>query len=122
LVALVEKFFQVWRSAGRRKLVMPIDNAPAHNLSTIQNFFAHKTLRRLSHPRYLPEISPSNFYLCEKVKSALTGREIPDELDLPEAVTEILNGISDAELQRNFRSWIEGLTKVIDAGGDYLTS
>jgi hypothetical protein len=34
-------------------------------------------------------ISPSDFYLFGNVKSALTGREIPDEIDLPKAVTEI---------------------------------
>jgi hypothetical protein len=117
---LVEEFFSVWRNAGRRKPVIPIDNAPVHNSSTTQNFFGHKPLRRLSYPPYFPEISPSDFYLCGKVKSALTGREIPDEFDLPEAVTEILNGISDAELQCIFRIWIESITKVIDAGWDYL--
>jgi hypothetical protein len=36
-------------------------------------------------------------------------------------VTEILNGISDAELQLVFRNWTERVEKVIDAGGDYLT-
>jgi hypothetical protein len=49
------------------------------------------------------------------VKSALIGQEIPDEVDLLEAVTAILNGISDAELQRVFRSWIERVERAIDA-------
>jgi hypothetical protein len=40
-------------------------------------------------------------------------REIPDEIDLPEVVTEILNGISDAELQCIFRSWIDHVERVI---------
>jgi hypothetical protein len=51
----------------------------------------------------------------------LIGREIPDEIDFLETATEILNGISDAELQRVFRSWIEYVKKVIDPRGDYLT-
>jgi hypothetical protein len=32
-----------------------------------------------------------------KVKSALIGREIPDEIDPCQAITEILNGISDVD-------------------------
>jgi hypothetical protein len=37
--------------------------------------------------------------MFEKAKTALIGREIPDEIDLLEAVIETLNGISDTELQ-----------------------
>jgi hypothetical protein len=48
------------------------------------------------------------------------GWEISDEIVLLETVTEIVNGISDAELQRVFRSWIKPVEKVIDAGGDSL--
>jgi hypothetical protein len=47
-------------------------------------------------------------------------QEIPDEIDLLEAVAETLNGVSDAELQHVFRSWIELAERVIDAGEDYL--
>jgi cation transport regulator ChaB len=39
------------------------------------------------------------------VKDALIGREISDEVDLPEEVTEILSGISHDEFQAAFRSW-----------------
>jgi hypothetical protein len=70
---------------------------------------------------YYPDIPPSDFYLFGKVKRVVIKREVSDEIDLIEAVSEILNDISDAELQRFFRSWIECVERVIDAGGDYLT-
>jgi hypothetical protein len=54
--------------------------------------------------------------------TTLIGREIPDEVDLLKAVTEILNGISDAELQYGFRSWGERVERVIDPGGNHLGS
>jgi hypothetical protein len=60
-------------------------------------------------------------YQFGKVKSALIGREIPDEINLFEMATEIFNGISDAESQRVFRNRIERAERVIDARGDYLT-
>jgi hypothetical protein len=88
----------------------------------IQYFFGRKPLKRLSYPPCFPNISPSNFDLFGKIKSALSRREIPDESDLLEAVTEILNDISDAELYSVFRSWIERVEGMIDAGANYLTS
>jgi hypothetical protein len=60
--------------------------------------------------------------LFGKVKSTLIGQEITDEFGLLEAVTEILNGTSDAEFQRVFRNWIEHGERAIEGEGDYLTS
>jgi hypothetical protein len=40
-----------------------------------------------------------------KVKNALIGREISDEIDLLEVVTEILSAISHDESQAVFGSW-----------------
>jgi hypothetical protein len=38
-----------------------------------------------------------DFYLFGKVKTALIAWEIPDEIDFPEAVADLLNGVSDTE-------------------------
>jgi hypothetical protein len=62
-------------------------------------------------------ISPSGFYRFGKVKGALIGQEIPDEISLLDEVTEILNGISTEELQRVFHSWIERVEYGITAEG-----
>jgi hypothetical protein len=62
------------------------------------NFFGQNPLKRLLHPPYPLDISPSDFYLFGKIKGELIGWEILDDIDFLEAVTEILNGISDAEL------------------------
>jgi hypothetical protein len=101
---LVEKFFPTGWSAGRRKQVGYIDIAPANNSSMAQNFFGHNPLKRPPHSPYSPDISPSDFSLFGKAKRALTGQETLDEIDLLELVIEIVHGISDAELQRVFRS------------------
>jgi hypothetical protein len=47
--------------------------------------------------------------------------EIPDEINLLETVTEALNGISGAELQCVFQSWIKRVETMIDARWNYLT-
>jgi hypothetical protein len=51
----------------------------------------------------------------------LIGREIPDEISLLDAVTEILNGISTDVLKGVFRSWIECVENVITAEGGYAS-
>jgi hypothetical protein len=85
-----------------------------------QNFFEHSLMKRLVHPPYSPDISSSDFYLFGKIKSQLIGRGIPDEIGLLEAVSDILNAMSAAELQRVFRSWIDRIEGVIASEGDYI--
>jgi hypothetical protein len=46
-----------------------------------QNFFGHSPQKRLPHPSHSLNVSPSDFDLFEKVKSALIDRQIPDEID-----------------------------------------
>jgi hypothetical protein len=109
-------------SVGRRKLVVHIDNASADTSRMTHNFFGHNPLKTLSCLPYSSDISPSDSYIFGKVKTVLIGREILDEIDLLEAVTEILNGISDGELQRVFRNWIERVEMVINTRGDSMAA
>jgi hypothetical protein len=51
------------------------------------------------------------------MKGALTGQKIPDEINLLDAVTKILNGISTDELQHVSRSWIERVENAITTEG-----
>jgi histone-lysine N-methyltransferase SETMAR len=62
LVPLVARFFPRGRTPGERKLVLHIDKAPAHNAKITQNFYEHNQLKRLVHPPYSPDLSPSDFY------------------------------------------------------------
>jgi hypothetical protein len=49
-------------------------------------------------------------------------QEIPDEISLLDAASEMLHGISTDELQRIFRSCIERLGNVTSAEGGYASS
>jgi histone-lysine N-methyltransferase SETMAR len=74
-------------------------------------------LNRLPHPPYSPKISPPDFSLFAKVKGTPIGQDIPDEISLLDAVTEILNRVSTDDLQHIFRSWIERVENAITAEG-----
>jgi hypothetical protein len=92
------------------------ETARTHRIT--QDFFGQDPLNRLLHPGYSPDISPSNFYLFWKVKSALIWWKIPDKITLVEAIIKIVNAMSEAELQGVFRRWIEPVQRVIDTGRD----
>jgi hypothetical protein len=83
-ISLIEKFCPAASSAGRRKLGVDIDKAPAHNSRVTQNFFGHNPLKRLPNSLYPRDFSPSAFYLFGEVKNALIWQEIPDRIDLLE--------------------------------------
>jgi hypothetical protein len=81
-----------------------LDNAPVHHSKMTLHFFEHSPLKTFPCSLYLRNISLFDFYLFEKVKNALIGQEIPDEIDILEIGTQILDGFSDEELQVVFRS------------------
>jgi hypothetical protein len=54
LSPLIGKFFPAGWSAARRKLVVHIVNASAHNSKTAQNFFGRNQLTKFPHPPYFP--------------------------------------------------------------------
>jgi hypothetical protein len=85
-----------------------------------QNFCGHSPLERFPHLLSSPDISPSDFYLFGKIKIQLLGQEILDEISLFEAVSEILNAISPAELKCVSHNWIERVEAVLSAEGDCL--
>jgi histone-lysine N-methyltransferase SETMAR len=118
LVPLVQGFFHL-AGVQDKKLMVHVDNVPAHNPRMMRTIFEHDQLKRLPHPPYSPDISPSDFYLFGKVTGTLIRQEIPDETSLLDAVTEILNEISTDELQPIFRSWIEPVENIITAERGY---
>jgi histone-lysine N-methyltransferase SETMAR len=85
LAPLIQSFFPSGWSPRQNKLMVHVDNAPAHNSRMTQNFFQNNPLKSLLHPPYSPNLSPSDFF--EKVKGGLIGQEIPDEISLLDAVT-----------------------------------
>jgi transposase len=121
LVPLTDAFFPNDPDPMQRKSVVHIDNASADNARVTQNFFEHNPLKRHRDPTYSPDISPLDFSLFGKMKNALIGGEISDEIDLFEVVTEILGGISYDELRAVFRNWVERAQAVTNANGDYLS-
>jgi hypothetical protein len=84
--------------------LVPVLDTSAHNARVTQNSVQYNPLKRHPQPGDSPDTSPADFCLFGKVKNALIGQEIPDEIALLEAAMEFLGGISGNELQAIFRN------------------
>jgi hypothetical protein len=59
------------------------------------------------HPRYSPDLAPSDFWLFGYVKTSLVGQTFNEPEQLLEAITEFLNEIQLPEVVLVFSHWVE---------------
>jgi hypothetical protein len=55
---------------------------PAHDMLAIQEFLAKKSILKLEHPLYLPDLAPCDFWLFPKLKTTLKGHRFSDTADI----------------------------------------
>jgi hypothetical protein len=75
---------------------------------------------KLDHSPYLPDLTPCDFWLFPKLKTALKGHRFSDIADIQGHVTTILHSIPEEEFQKCFELCKHRLTTCIGAQGDYL--
>ena len=84
------------------KIVIHDDNARIHTSNSVVEFYRKIGLRRLTHPRYSPDLAPNDFWLISKLKRALDGKYIATEQELFDEVMKILKSIPAHEFARCF--------------------
>jgi histone-lysine N-methyltransferase SETMAR len=113
------------REAGRRRRpelwpdawIFHHDNAPAHDALAVREFLAKKSIMKLDHPPYSPDLAPCDFRLFPKLKTALKGHRFSYSADIQGHATTILQSIPE-EFQKYFELCKLKLTKCIGAQGD----
>ena len=84
---------------------------------TVINDFGFKLIE---HPPYSPVLTPSDFHLFPKLRTAMSGTHFQSDNDVIHAVEDFLNG----QEKDFFKSGIEVLKhrwqKCIDIEGDYM--
>jgi hypothetical protein len=50
------------------------DNAPAHKVLSVKQFLAQKSIIKMEHPPFYPDLAPHEFWLFTKIKSAIKGQ------------------------------------------------
>jgi hypothetical protein len=79
----------------------------------VGEFLAKKSITKMDHPLYSPDLAPCNFWLFPKLKNALKGQRFADIPDIQHNMTTLLRGIPENDFQNCFRQWHHRLTKCI---------
>ena len=68
-----------------------MDNAPAHIALSVKTFLTKRKVTMLEHLLFSPDLSPYDFFLFPKIKSALKGTRF-ESIDAVKAkATELMN-------------------------------
>jgi hypothetical protein len=84
------------------------------------SFRPKKSILKLNHPPYFPDLAPCDFLLFPKLKIALKGHRFSDIADIQGHATTILQRIPEEEFQKYFEQCKHRLTKCTGAQGDYF--
>jgi transposase len=102
------------------KRILHHDNAPALDVLRPREFLGNKSIRKMGHPPYSPDLAPCDFWLFPKLKNALKGQIFADIPDIQRNVTTLLRGIPEKDVQDCFLQWNHHLTKCIDSQGEHF--
>jgi hypothetical protein len=89
-------------------------------LLVVMRFLSEKSITKLEHPPYSPDLAPCNFWLFPKLKNFLKWQRFADIPDIQRNVTTLLRGIPETDFQDCFRQWRQRLTKCIASQGEYF--
>ena len=73
-------------------------------------------INTVPYPPYCPELAPCDFWLFPK----LTGCRYETIEEMREALTKVIDILTQEDLHRAFHKLLERYNKCIAAGGDYL--
>jgi hypothetical protein len=97
------------------------DNALAHDALAVREFFwPKKSIMKMDHPPYSPDLAPCDFWLFPKLKTAFKGHRFSDTADIQGHATTMLQSIPEEGFQKCFEQCKHRLTKCTGAQGDYF--
>ena len=108
---------RTWKNAS---WILHHDNAPEHNALCVKRYLAKNNIPVMEHPLYSPDLAPCDFFLFPKIKSALKGTRVESEDAVKAKATQLLNGLTQDDLQHYFQQWKIRLERCRDWGGDYI--
>ena len=92
------------------------DNAPVHNSILVTDSLTKIGIKTVPYPPYSPDHAPCDFWLFPKLRGYLY--ETNEELK--EAVTKVIDMLTQEDFHGAFQKLLERYDKCIAAGGDYF--
>ena len=92
------------------------DNAPVDNSILVTDYLTKMGLKTVPHPSYSSDLAPCDFCLFLK----LTGCSYETTEEVKEAVTNVIDRITQEDFHEALQKFLERYNKYIVAGGDYF--
>ena len=77
-------------------------------------------IKIVPHPPYSPDLAPCDFWLFHKLKENLRGCRYETIEEMKEAVTKVIDTLTQENFQGALQRLLERYNKCIAAGGDYF--
>ena len=77
-------------------------------------------IKTLLHPPYSPDLAPCDFWLFTKLKEKLRGCRYETIEEMKEAVTKVIDTLTQEDFHEAFQKLLERYKKCIAAGGEYF--
>ena len=96
------------------------DNEPVYNSILVTDYFTEMGIRTLSYPPYSPDLTPCDFCLFPKLKENLESCRYETIEEMKEAVTKVIDMLTQKDFHGIFKKLLERYIKCIAAGGNYF--
>ena len=92
------------------------DNAPVHNSTLFTDYLTKMGIKTAHPPPYNPDLAPSDFWLFPKLR----GCRYETTEEMKEAVTKIIDTVTQEDFHESLKKLLERYNKCIAAGGAYF--
>ena len=92
------------------------DNAPVHNSILVTDYLTKMSIKTVPQPPYSPDLGPCDFCLFPKLR----GYRYETIEEMKEAVTKIIDTLTQEDFHGALQKLLERYNKCIAAGGEYF--
>ena len=96
------------------------DNAAVHNSNLVTDYLTKMGIKTLPQPPYSPDFAPWDFWFFPKLKEKLWGCRYETTEEMKEAVTKVIDTLTQEDFDGVFQKLLERYNKCIAAVGDYF--
>ena len=94
------------------------DNTSVHNSIHVTDYLTKMGINTVPQPPYSPDLAPCDFWLFPKLKENLRGCRYETIEEMKEAVTKVIDTLTQEDFHGAFQKLLERYNKCIAAGGD----
>ena len=95
-------------------------NAPPHKTKKVNEFLMQKQICFIDHPPHSPDLSPCDYFLFPKLKTAMKGASYDDVPTTQSAVTQVVKNISKTEFKQYVDKLVDRSKRYIELNASYF--